>query len=148
MEQAVFTTLCMVSDDNGSVLVQERVGGRWSGIAFPGGHVEPGESFTKSVVREVEEETGYTLENPRLCGIKQFPTDEGARYVILLYKADQFRGTLRSSDEGRVFWVRRDEIERYELAHDMAEMLPLFEDDGKSEFYCFAKDGEWSRVIL
>jgi 8-oxo-dGTP diphosphatase len=125
MEQAVFTTLCMVSDGNGSVLVQERVGGRWQGVAFPGGHVEPGESFTKSVVREVKEETGYTLENPRLCGIKQFPTDEG-----------------------RVFWVKRDEIERYELAHDMAEMLPLFEDDGKSEFYCFAKDGEWSRVIL
>ena len=91
MEQAVFTTLCMVSDGNGSVLVQERVGGRWQGVAFPGGHVEPGESFTKSVVREVKEETGYTLENPRLCGIKQFPTDEG-----------------------RVFWVKRDEIERYE----------------------------------
>ena len=126
MEQAIFTTLCMMSDKNGSVLVQERVGGRWSGIAFPGGHVESGESFTKSVVREVEEETGYTLENPRLCGIKQFPTDEGARYVILLYKADRFHGTLRSSDEGRVFWVRRDEIERYELVHDMAEMLPLF----------------------
>ena len=129
----------MVTDKNGSVLVQERVGGRWQGVAFPGGHVESGESFTKSVVREVEEETGYTLENPSLCGIKQFPTDEGARYVILLYKADRFRGTLRSSDEGRVFWVRRDEIERYELAHNMEEMLPLFEDDGKNEFYYLKK---------
>ena len=148
MEQAIFTTLCMMSDKNGSVLVQERVGGRWSGIAFPGGHVESGESFTKSVVREVEEETGYTLENPRLCGIKQFPTDEGARYVILLYKADRFHGTLRSSDEGRVFWVRRDEIERYELAHDMAEMLPLFEDESKNEFYYFEENGELKHAIL
>lgn len=148
MEQAIFTTLCMLSDKNGSVLVQERVGGRWPGIAFPGGHVEPGESFTGSVVREVEEETGYTREDPRLCGIKQFPTDEGARYVILLYRANRFHGTLRSSEEGRVFWLKRDEIGRYKLAHDMAEMLPLFEDESKNEFYYFEEKGEWKHAIL
>lgn len=60
-ELAVFANLCMVYDDQGRVLVQERCKPPWSGIAFPGGHVEPGESFRESVVREVYEETGLRI---------------------------------------------------------------------------------------
>jgi 8-oxo-dGTP diphosphatase len=41
----------------------------WPGVAFPGGHVEKGESFTDTVIREVQEETGLTISSPRLCGI-------------------------------------------------------------------------------
>ncbi len=40
MEQAIFTTLCMVYDNQDQILVQERKGTAWDGIAFPGGHVE------------------------------------------------------------------------------------------------------------
>lgn len=148
MEQVIFTTLCMVSDKNGNVLVQERRGGAWQGIAFPGGHVEPGESFTCSVIREVEEETGYTLEDPLLCGIKQFQRDDGSRYVILLYKAHSFHGELHSSEEGSVFWVKRGEIPELDLARDMLVMLPLFEDDSKSEFYYYEDHGEWKYRII
>ena len=67
--------MCMISDGDGNILVEERVKNDWRGIAFPGGHVEPGEAFTDSVVREVQEETGLDRESPRLCGVKQFQTD-------------------------------------------------------------------------
>ena len=143
MENAVFTTLCMITDGNGNILVQERRGTKWQGIAFPGGHVEPGESFTRSVIREAAEETGYILDDPVLCGVKQFPDSDGNRYVIFLYKASKFHGELHSSDEGKVFWVKRSEIENFDLADDMLEMLPLFEDDSKSEFYYFNDGDSW-----
>lgn len=148
MEQAIFTTLCMISDEQGNLLVQSRVNRKWSGIAFPGGHVEQGESFTASVIREVAEETGYTIENPILCGIKQFPADSGSRYVILLYKADKFHGKLRSSEEGEVFWIKRNELQNYELANDMEAMMELFENDCKSEFYYYMDGDEWKYTIL
>ena len=93
----------MVCDDAGRVLMQKRLSSFWPGIAFPGGHVEPGESFTEAVIREVYEETGLRILNPVLCGVKQFPTADGARYVILLYKATQFAGELQPSAEGEVF---------------------------------------------
>ena len=86
------------------VLVQDRTDSNWPGVAFPGGHVEKGESFTDAVIREVQEETGLTISSPRLCGIKDW-CDDGVRHVVLLYRAEQFTGTLRSSDEGEVWWA-------------------------------------------
>ena len=86
------------------VLVQDRTDPNWPGVAFPGGHVEKGESFTDSVIREVQEETGLTISSPRLCGIKDW-CEDGVRHVVLLYRAEQFTGTLRSSDEGEVWWA-------------------------------------------
>ena len=76
-EQVILTNLCMVYDDAGNILVQDRKDPNWPGICFPGGHIEPGESFVESVIREVWEETGLTIENPVLCGTKQFPTKNG-----------------------------------------------------------------------
>ena len=99
-EPAIFTNMCMISDGAGNILVQDRKDPDWPGITFPGGHVESGEAFTASVIREVLEETGLTLENPVLCGVKQFQTRRDERYVVFFYKADQFSGELRSSDEG------------------------------------------------
>lgn len=47
------------------------VGDEGGGLTFPGGHIEKGESFVDSVIREVYEETGLTIENPRICGTKE-----------------------------------------------------------------------------
>ena len=63
-EKAIFTNMCMVYDDNGNVLVQNRKDKEWGGITFPGGHVEKKESFTDSVIREVYEETGLKIKTP------------------------------------------------------------------------------------
>ena len=147
-EQAIFTNMCMIEDGEGRVLIQDRKNPNWPGYTFPGGHVEPGESFVGSVIREVWEETGLTIEHPTLCGIKQFQTKEGARYLVLFYKANRFSGTLTSSDEGEVFWLPREELDHSPLASDFAEMLKVFEDDTLSEFYYLPGDEEWHFKLL
>lgn len=38
-DKAIFTNMCMIYDDNGRVLVQDRLNPNWPGITFPGGHV-------------------------------------------------------------------------------------------------------------
>lgn len=101
-ELVTLTNMCMVCDGRGNILVQDRLDPSWPGVTFPGGHVEPGESFTRAMVREVWEETGLTIEKPRLCGLKQFFDDDGMRYIVILYKTDRFSGELRSSEEGKV----------------------------------------------
>ena len=147
-ETAVFTNLCMVYDDAGNILVQDRKDPDWPGLCFPGGHVEPGESFVKSVIREVREETGLTIEDPTLCGTKQFQTKEGARYVVLFYKAKHWHGQLRSSDEGEVFWIPQDTLSEYTLCDDFEDMVRVFESDHLSEFYYYKEDGNWKLKLL
>ena len=147
-ERAIFTNMCMVTDGNGNVLVIDRSKPDWPGICFPGGHVEPGEAFTASVIREVYEETGLTVEDPVLCGTKQFQTDEGARYVVFFYKATKYHGTLRSSDEGNVFWLPRNELPKQRLSLDMMEMVRVMESENLSEFYYEKIDGTWHFTLL
>lgn len=101
-EVVTLTNMCMVYNGN-KVLVQDRTDKNWSGITFPGGHVEKGESFVDSVIREVFEETGLTISSPVLCGIKDFYKNDNSRYIVLFYKTDKFTGELKSSDEGEVF---------------------------------------------
>ena len=138
-ERAVFTNMCMVSRGD-EVLVQRRSDKNWPGIVFPGGHAEPGEAFVESVIREVREETGLLIERPELCGVKQFVDHEGARYVVFLYRTDRFAGELASSDEGEVFWVKREEVASLPLANGVAPMLPIFFGDFPRELIW--RDGE------
>ncbi len=149
-ELAEITNLCMITDENGRILVQEcNKSKSWKGICFPGGHVEPGESFTRAVIREIKEETGLTIESPRLCGTKQFQTDAGARYIVLFYKTDRFSGKLTDSEEGRVFWINRDEIGNYQTVSDFESMLKVCESDELSEFYYSREpDGEWKLELF
>ena len=142
-ETVTLTNMCMITDSEGRVLVEDRVDPGWPGLVFPGGHVEKGESFVKSVVREVREETGLEIERPRLCGVKQFMNGE-SRYIVFLFKADRFSGTLASSDEGRVFWVKKEDLSAYRLTTGFMEALRVFESDDVSEFYFERQGDQWT----
>ena len=80
-ERVILTNMCMVYDGD-RILVQNKVNDDWTGLCFPGGHVEYRESFVKSVIREIKEETGLTIYEPRLCGVKQFYTEKDERYIV------------------------------------------------------------------
>ena len=139
------TNMCLICDGN-KVLVQEKVGTK--GLVFPGGHVEEGESLLESVVREMKEETGLTIENPKVCGFKDWIQEDGTRYIVLLYKTPKFTGELKSSDEGRVFWIDRADINSANLIWNMKELLEIFDTDLYSEFFFKIKDGKYKGELL
>ena len=146
-EQVIFANMCMICDDMGNVLVQDRVDPKWSGITFPGGHVESGESFTDAVKREVLEETGLKISAPRLCGIKDWIEEDGRRYVVHLYQTDRFEGEVISSEEGRIFWLPLCDLPRQKLASGMDLMLKVFCEDSLSEMFFCKKNGAWETLL-
>ncbi len=122
------TNMCMIVDNKKQkLLVEERTRNDWPGLTFPGGHVETGESVLESVVREIKEETGLTVSNLILCGIREWPSFEpGVRYLSFLYKTSDFTGNLKSSDEGKVKWLSISEIKAGPMAMDFPELLEEF----------------------
>ena len=145
--KAEITNLCMIQDGT-KVLVQNRLAKNWPGITFPGGHVDPGESVTDSVIREVKEETGLAIQQPRLCGIKDWTRDDGSRYLLFFYKTDKFSGELQSSEEGEVFWAELDALPGMNLAEDMEANLRVFLEDTISEFYYDRQNGGWESQLF
>lgn len=141
------TNMCMVKDGKGKVLVQDRKKSDWPGITFPGGHVEPDESFTDAVIREVYEETGLTIFSPELCGIKDWINDDGSRYMVLFYQTERYEGELISSDEGEVFWVELEELPKLNLSEGFDQTLQVFLNPHLSEQYFYKEDGEWVEVL-
>lgn len=147
-EKAVFTNMCMIQNDKGQILVQDRKSLDWPGLTFPGGHVEKNESFHDSVIREVQEETGLIIKNPIICGIKQFQTYSDERYVVLFYRTDTFIGELTSSDEGEVFWIDENELLSSQTATDFFEMYEIFINPNLSEFYYEFYNNNWEKKLL
>lgn len=145
--KAEIANMCVVLDGT-KVLVEDRKDPNWPGIAFPGGHVEPGESITDSVIREVKEETGLDIEHPALFGIKTWTKENGARYLLFFYKTDKFSGEIKSSEEGKVFWAELSALPGMNLANDMELHLRLLQEDGISEIYCERQEGGTKKMLL
>ena len=139
------TTLCLIHKGN-HYLLQDRVKKDWKGYALPGGHVEPGESIVEATIREMQEETGLTIRNPKLCGVKQFPI-EGGRYLVFLFETEEFEGELVSSEEGAMHWVNAEELDNVNIVNDLKELLQVMLDGSLSEFQYVIEDGKWEIVL-
>ena len=123
--------MCMVYDDKGNVLVEEKAGG----LIFPGGHVESQESILDSTIREIKEETGLTISDLEFCGIKDWIEFDGSRYMVFLYRTNKFSGELVPSDEGDVYWMPLEELKKKEPLWHLDKMLEIFCGNGFSELY-------------
>ena len=140
-ENVELTVLCLIEDGD-RLLLQNRIKKDWHGYALPGGHVERGESFVDAVIREMKEETGLEITNPRLVGVKQIPIENG-RYVVLLFKATEWLGNVVSSEEGLMEWVEYCNLSSIETVEDLADLLKVMNTPELTEFQYLVQGDEW-----
>ena len=129
----------MITDPEGRILVQERLpkpSDAWSGLTFPGGHVEPGETVVASVIREVREETGLTITDVVPAGyIQWYNPERQSQYFVFLFKNSSYSGELKGSVEGNVKWMPLDEMLAGELAPNMKQYLAVFQNEDIPQAY-------------
>lgn len=113
------TTLCYLEKDDSYLMMHRTVKkndvnkDKWIGV---GGHAELGESPEECLLREVKEETGYTLTSWRFRGLVTFVTEaENSKTVeymeyMCLYTADGFTGEPTACDEGELAWVKKEDV--------------------------------------
>ncbi|SFR69314.1 NUDIX hydrolase [[Clostridium] aminophilum] len=126
------TTLCYLEKDD-SYLMLHRIKkkndineGKWIGV---GGKFEKDESPEDCLLREVREETGYTLTSWRYRGIITFVTARGETEYMSLYTADGFEGELQECTEGVLKWIRKNEVPELNLWEGDRIFLRLLTED-------------------
>jgi len=125
-------TLCIVHQHPRVLLGMKKRGfgaGRWNGF---GGKVQEGETIEVAAHREFLEEAG--IEAPELIksGVLQFSwAGKPDILEVHVFKAMQFEGKPRESDEMRPQWFGVDEIPFHEMWQDDKHWFPLFLADKK-----------------
>jgi len=111
MKVDLVNMIMIYNRETDEVVVQQRIK-RWPGWAFPGGHLESGESLYACAVREVFEETGLTVSNLKLNGMVHWCEKEtDTRYICFMYKTTDFSPVLTTqNDEGIYFWMNVEEL--------------------------------------
>ena len=75
-----------------------------------GGHFEADESPEECLLREVKEETGYTLTSWKYRAIVTFVSGDGVTEYMSLFTADGFTGEQIACDEGELKWVDKKKL--------------------------------------
>ncbi len=115
---AKLSTLCYIKRDHQYLMLHRTVKkndvnkDKWIGV---GGHFEEDESPEECLLREVKEETGYTLTSYQYRGIVTFISGNGVTEYMSLFTADGFEGELLPCDEGELEWVDIDKVQELNI---------------------------------
>ena len=107
------STLCYIEKDGKYLMLHRTVKkndvnkDKWIGV---GGHFELDESPEECLLREVKEETGYTLTSYQYRGLVTFVSGNGVTEYMSLFTADGFEGEPIACDEGVLEWVDIEDV--------------------------------------
>ena len=108
------STLCYIQNKHQTLMLHrikkknDMHQGKWNGL---GGKLIDGESPEECVKREVLEESGLTIKNPKLHGIITFPKfDKIDDWLVFVYSSNNFNGSLIESNEGELEWINNTKI--------------------------------------
>ena len=107
----------------GLVLVQNRLKKDWPSINFPGGKVEDNETIEEGCIREIKEETNLDIANLINCGYYEWNnTNSEYRHLCILFKTSTFKGEIKSSKEGEIFFMNPSDFYKCKLADGFIEV--------------------------
>ena len=127
-------TLCYIRSNDHTLMmhrvkkVDDMHAGKWNGL---GGKLEPGETPEECAIREIWEEAGLRVVNPKLRGIITFPgfsNDED--WYTFLYVVDDFQGVLIDSAEGVLKWIPDDQLLNLNLWEGDRIFIPWLDGTG------------------
>ena len=140
----LLATLCYIKHDGCTLMVHRNKKandiheGKWNGL---GGKFEAGETPEECIRREVEEESGLVIQNPRLHGLLMFPRFKGNDWYVFVFTATEFSGELIESPEGRLEWIDDEKMTGLNLWESDHIFLPWLK-EGKFFSAKFEYDGD------
>lgn len=114
---------------DGKVLLVQRAKPPMGIWAFPGGHVEAGETLAEAAARELAEETGMTARFTGLLGLYDVIRRDANGLLTVHYVIASYLGVagpeepVAASDAAAVTWADPDRLGSFTLAPNMADAI-------------------------
>lgn len=106
----------VILNESNQLLLQKKSDGSWS---LPAGMIEPGESPSQAVIREVREETGLAVEVERVLGVFggegfgfAYPNGDQVEYTVIMFKCQQTGQFAEDLDEetSELAWFSKSDM--------------------------------------
>ena len=126
----------LVSNDNGEILLINSPRRGWE---YPGGMVEPGETFQDALIREIKEESGVDVEIIGFIGLcKNVEKD----VVNIDFSCRYLSGELTTSSESsEVMWVRKeDALDMVTFPLTRKRLQNMLSESDKVSCFCFKRE--------
>lgn len=129
----ILATLCYIKHNRHTLMVYRNKKpndiheGKWNGL---GGKFEPGESPEECVKREVWEESGLQIHNPKLHGLLMFPNFKENDWYVFVFTAREFEGELIDSPEGKLEWIPDEKLAALNLWASDRVFFPWLDSEG------------------
>lgn len=144
-----YTVLCYLKKDNQYLFMlrnkekNDLNEGKWIGI---GGHIEPRETKEEALIREVKEETGFTIKSFSYRGEILFINND-YQEIMYIFTSDDFAGEMIECDEGELSWIDKDKILDLNLWEgDRYFLKPLLNSDKMIKMEMRYKDKQLVKV--
>ena len=126
----------LVTNDNGEILL---VKSPWRGWEYPGGLIEPGETFQEALHREIREESGVEVEITGFVGICK---NIEKNIVNIDFTARYIGGALTTSEEStEVIWATPEQARNmitFPLTRKRLENM--LSGRGEAALFCFKRE--------
>ncbi len=115
----------VILNESNQLLLQKKSDGSWS---LPAGMIEPGESPSQAVIREVREETGLAVEVERVLGVFggegfgfAYPNGDQVEYTVIMFKCQQTGQFAEDLDEEmfELAWFSRSDMPTLALPYPL-----------------------------
>ena len=106
----------VIQNEKGEILIGKRTGSHAPLYSIPGGHLEQGETFEEAAIKEVREETGLIISNPKVfCVTNNLQTysQEHKHYVSVNLFTSDFVGSPQIMEANKCegwFWCLPEQL--------------------------------------
>ena len=136
MQTHLVSVAALVTNEKGEILL---VNSPWRGWEYPGGLIEPGETFQEALHREIREESGVEVE---ITGFVEICKNVEKDIVNIDFTARYISGELTTSEEStEVVWATPDQaMELITFPLTKKRLANMLSGRGEATLFCFQRE--------
>lgn len=130
MKTVLVSAVALVDETRRILLAQRPAGKTMAGLwEFPGGKVEPGERPEETLIRELGEELGISVDEACLAPLT-FASHQYDEFHLLmpLYICRKWQGHVHGREGQEIKWVRVRDLRRHEMPPADLPLIAMIED--------------------